>query len=116
MRTILLGFTLSLIASTVAAQSMLDVRDGTGIPPEVETIYLKGADYLADTQKEDGSWGEGANFHGNEKNGVCGLCIMAFLSTGEDPNFGKYAVNIRRSLRHIIRDQNAKTGYIDGNM
>lgn len=95
---------------------LLNVREGTGIPEGVRSLYSKSADYLARTQKNDGTWGKGAQFHGSETNGICGLCVMAFLSTGEDPNFGKYAVNIRRALRQIIRDQNPKTGYIQGNM
>lgn len=113
----LLFLSLAICPSSVFAQAdILDVREGTGIPLEVRSIYEKGADYLARTQKSDGTWGKGAQFHGSESNGICGLCVMAFLSTGEDPNFGKYAGNIRRALRHIIRDQNPKTGYIQGNM
>lgn len=113
----LLTVILALIASNAFAQiDVLDIREGTGIPPEVRTIYEKGADYLAKSQRDDGSWGKGAQFHGSEANGVCGLCVMAFLSTGEDPNFGKYATNIRKALRHIIRSQNPKTGYLQGNM
>lgn len=108
---------LLMIPSVSSAQiDLLNIREGTGVPEGVRPIYEKGADYLARTQKPDGSWGKGTQFHGEETNGICGLCVMAFLSTGEDPNFGKYAINIRRALRHIIRDQNAKTGYIKGNM
>jgi hypothetical protein len=40
---------------------------------------------------------------------------MAFLSTGEDPNFGRYARNVRAAIRFIIRHQDS-TGYIPGNM
>ncbi len=95
---------------------VLDIREGTGIPSEVHNIYEKGAAYLAATQREDGTWGVGVNRHGNEVNGVASLCVMAFLSTGEDPNFGKYSNHIRKALRHIILDQSPKTGYIQGNM
>jgi len=100
----------------VAQLEQLEVREGTGIPAEVRTIYLKGADYLAATQKPDGSWGAGAQFHGDEACGIAALATMAFLSTGEDPNFGKYARNVRASVRYIIQHQNEKTGYIPGNM
>jgi len=40
---------------------------------------------------------------------------MAFLSTGEDPNFGKYARNVRAALRFVIKKQD-RTGYVPGNM
>ena len=91
----------------------LEVREGTGIPLEVRSIYEKGADFIASTQLADGSW-KGAS--ATTSNGICGLCVMAFLSTGEDPNFGKYARNIRKALRHIISQQNRESGYIPGNM
>lgn len=94
----------------------LEVREGTGIPGDVRAIYLKGTDYLASTQKPEGSWGTGAEMFGNEACGICGLATMAFLSTGEDPNFGRYARNIRAAVRFMIRKQNARTGYIPGNM
>ena len=99
-----------------AQDGVLDVREGTGIPAEVYTIYEKGANFLAATQRDDGTWGVGVQRHGSEVNGICSLCVMAFLSTGEDPNFGKYAGNIRKALQHIILDQDPKTGYIQGNM
>jgi hypothetical protein len=94
----------------------LELREGTGIPQEVSAIYLKGTEYLAKTQRPDGSWGQGQQFHGTETCGICGLATMAFLSTGEDPNFGRYARNVRAAVRFIIRNQNSKTGYIPGNM
>ncbi len=105
------------IASPAHAQlEQLEVREGTGIPNEVRMIYQKGADYLSRTQSANGSWSQGGAFHGDESCGVCALSVMAFLSTGEDPNFGRYARNIRNALRFIISSQNAKTGYIPGNM
>ena len=69
----------------------LEVREGTGIPGEVRNMYRKGADYLAKTQNDDGSWGKGGGGHGDETAGTAALATMASLSTGEDPNFGKYA-------------------------
>ncbi len=110
------GLVLLLVPSCFAQLEQLEVHEGTGIPSEVRTIYLKGADYLAKTQKPDGSWGVGGQFHGDESCGVCGLATMAFLSTGEDPNFGRYANNIRAAVRFIIERQKSGTGYIPGNM
>ena len=95
---------------------MLELREGTGVPAEVVAIYSKGVRFLADGQNDDGSWSKGQSRHGNEDCGICALATMAFLSTGEDPNFGKYARNIRAAVRYIILHQNKKTGYIPGNM
>ena len=76
------------VTPCMAQIETLEVREGTGIPPEVYTIYEKGANNLASTQLEDGSWGVGNQRHGSTVSGISGLCVMAFLSTGDDPNFG----------------------------
>jgi len=86
------------VCSVVFAQADgLEIREGTGIPAEVRNIYRKGADYLAKSQNDNGSWGKGGGGHGDESAGTAALATMAFLSTGEDPNFGKYARNVRAS-------------------
>ena len=103
-------------ATSVAQVDLLELREGAGVPAEVVAIYSKGVRFLADGQKEDGSWNKGKSFHGDESCGICALATMAFLSTGEDPNFGKYARNIRAAVRYIILHQNKNTGYIPGNM
>ena len=46
--------------------------------------------------------------------GTVGMSLMVFLASGEDPNFGKYSVNVRRCLRSIINSQDAASGYLGG--
>jgi hypothetical protein len=41
---------------------------------------------------------------------------MAFLASGEDPNYGRYAGNIRRAVRNLVKQQNAETGYLPNSM
>lgn len=101
---------LTLAVSTVSAQDP-SLRFGGEMPPEVETIYERGLAWLAANQDDKGSW-QG----GNTGPGVDGICLMAFLAGGEDPNFGKYAPVIRRAIRAIIEKQNAETGYIPESM
>jgi len=105
-------------AAAFAQLEQLDiqVQEGTGVPAEVRTIYQRGTDYLANTQRPDGGWNTTGNSHGDEASGIAGLALMAFLSTGEDPNFGRYARNVRAAVRFIIERQNARTGYYGGNM
>ena len=87
------------------------LRFGGQIPPDVDTIYEHGLTFLAAAQAPDGAW------HGsNEGPGVTGICLMAFLASGEDPNYGRYAVTIRRAIRSIIQAQDAKTGYLPSSM
>jgi hypothetical protein len=87
------------------------LRFGGQIPPEVDTIYEHGLAWLAASQALDGSWKGN-----NEGAGVTGICLMAFLASGEDPNYGRYAVTIRKAIRNIIQQQDATTGYLPNSM
>jgi hypothetical protein len=87
------------------------LRFGGRIPPEVDRMYERGLVWLAGAQSEDGSW-KGSNTGA----GVDGICLMAFLSSGEDVNYGRYANHIRRAVRSIIRQQNTSTGYLPQSM
>jgi len=87
------------------------LRFGGQIPPEVDTIYERGLAWLAQAQTPEGEWKGG-----NEGCGVDGICVMAFLASGEDPNFGRYAPTIRRAIRSIIHRQEEKTGYLPNSM
>ncbi len=94
-----------------------EIRFGAAVPPEVESIYDRGLEWLAKNQLEDGSWPGGSDGHGGDGNcGITGMCIMAFLASGEDPNFGRYREPIRKAVRSLIRSQNARTGYLPGSM
>ena len=62
-------------------------------------------------QAQDGSWPGN-----NQGPGVTGICLMAFLASGEDPNYGRYASTIRRAIRNIIQQQDATTGYLPNSM
>src|SRR5947209_7966497 len=87
------------------------VRFGGQIPPEVDTIYERGLAYLVAAQRPEGNW-----TGGNEGCGVDGICLMAFLASGEDPNYGRYAPTIRRAIRSMIQRQDEKTGYLPNSM
>ena len=86
-------------------------RFGEVVPRDVREIYDKGLQYLATSQLEAGDWKNG----GEQGPGVTGLCLMVFLASGEDPNYGLYSNNVRRALRNIISGQDAKTGFYAGN-
>ena len=96
--------------SSVVAQSP-ELRFGEVMPRDVREMYERGLKYLATTQSDDGSW-QG----GQSGPGVTGLCVMTFLASGEDPNFGVYGNPIRKGLRSIIRAQDANTGYMGNSM
>ena len=109
LRTIASLFSLVLLATSASAQDS-KLRYGSGVPASVRAFNQKALTYLAETQREAGFWmdtqGEGA--------GVVGVCVMAFLASGEDPDYGPYAENVRRSVRYLIASQDPSTGFISG--
>ncbi len=93
--------------STHAQES--GIRYGQGVPPAVRLINERALRFLADTQAEDGSWSgpqSGA--------GITGICVMAMMASGEDPDFGPFSEYIRKALRRIIIDQDPDTGVASG--
>jgi hypothetical protein len=88
------------------------LRFGGQIPPEVDTIYERGLTWLVAAQSPEGGWKSG----GNAGPGVDGICLMAFLASGEDPNYGRYAATVRSALRSIIQGQEETTGYLPSSM
>lgn len=88
-------------------------RQGDAVPRDVRELYERGLQFLATTQTENGDWAGGGYDNGP---GVTGLGLMAFLASGEDPNYGIYSLNIKRCLRNIISNQNSSTGYLGNSM
>lgn len=102
----------SLLGGEAARAQDPTLRFGGQIPPEVDTIYQRGLDWLSNAQSSEGGW----KGNGNEGPAVDGICVMAFLASGEDPNYGRYAATIRRAVRSIVNQQDEKTGYLGSSM
>jgi hypothetical protein len=102
----------ALIGAVVAPLAAQDssIRLGGEIPAEVETIYERGLAYLSRTQDEDGTW------RSRSEHGITGICLMAFLASGEDPNYGAHRHQIKAALRAIIAGQEGDTGFIPNSM
>ena len=90
----------SLVAAIGRSASAQPPGGHTGevVPRDVREMYERGLKYLAQTQREEGSWTN----TGMGGPGTVGMALMVFLASGEDPNFGLYSVNVRRALRNII--------------
>jgi hypothetical protein len=95
----------------VGSAQTADLRSGEVVPRDVRDMYDLGLQFLAATQAPDGTWPSD-----HRGAGVTGLGVMCFLASGEDPNFGVYASNVRRGLQSIIRQQNQTTGYFPTSM
>lgn len=108
---ILAGLGVLLVAGPVAAQELFGRATDT-IPDDVETVYLKGLKFIANSGLGEAGVRDG---YGNQP-GVVGLAVMAMLAHGEDPNYGPYSVPIRRGLDFILRTANKQTGYLGSSM
>ena len=86
---------------------------GQNVPRDVREIYDRGLLWLENNQDDRGSWSKTGGMSGG---GVSGLALMAFLASGEDPNFGKYVLPVRKSIQSIILNQNPTTGYLGDSM
>ena len=94
-----------------AAAQAPSIRSGDPVPRDIREIYDAGCRYLARAQDPSGTWKDS-----QEGPGVTGMAMMVLLASGEDPNHGAYATNIRRALRSIIRAQDPSTGFFGGNV
>jgi hypothetical protein len=108
----LAALVLALVPTVDATAQVPNVHQGEVIPRDVREMYDRGLQYLASTQTENGDWTDG----GQPGPGPTGLALMAFLASGEDPNFGPYSNNIRRAVRSIINAQDAGTGFMGSSM
>jgi hypothetical protein len=84
------------------------VRHGNPVPAELRATYQKALEFLVKSQADDGNWGSNT--------GATGICLMALIATGEDPNFGRYAEPVRKAIRYIVSKQDEATGFIASGM
>ncbi|MEW6306246.1 MAG: prenyltransferase/squalene oxidase repeat-containing protein [Verrucomicrobiota bacterium] len=80
---------------------------------DVDKMYVRGLQYLVKSQTPEGRWSDST--YGGEP-AVVGLCLVAMLAHGDDPNNGPYSQAIRRGLEFILKEQNKDTGYIGRSM
>ncbi len=114
-------------SSSLSAQDWDPRVEGDGrVSNETRKIFDRGLDFLAASQHEDGTWngklvvggmtGKFDHSGGKATNGETALALMCFLCSGEDPNFGKYAKNVRMAVTALLLAQNQKSGFIGRNM
>lgn len=109
---ITLTVALSSLASMPLYSQKLFIGNPEAIPQELDSVYLKGLAYL---QKSQNSTGQFQGQYGNAP-GVIGLCVIAMLAHGEDPNTGKFSPNIKLGMNVILNSANKSNGYIGDSM
>ena len=116
MRTIgwsLGGMPAALVALTIAAGAWAappdTARPDTRVTPELETAVQRGLEYLARTQKPDGTWPD----QYGQVSGIVGLAMMTFLAHGEVPDDSRYGRVIRRAVNYMVTTQ-SENGLLAG--
>jgi len=112
LRSLASAATLLLAAVPLLPAQGLRQRPDDPIPAQLETLYERGLTYLARSQNDRGAW----NDQTGSEPGVVGLCVIAFLAHGEDPNHGPHAKAIRKGLDFILAEQRESNGYIGSSM
>jgi hypothetical protein len=97
------GFTLQERSGALGAEE----REYLG-NPKTEAAARKALKYLAENQNTDGSWGSQAY---NSDVAIVGLCALAFMSAGHQPDRGPYGVALRKATDYLLKSAN-RTGLI----
>ena len=104
---------MALISPSRASAQAPEIRHGAAVPKEIRECYERALQFLAREQGDAGDWPNA----GQQGPAITGLCLLAFLASGEDPNFGPYSLNVRKALRSIITSQDPNHGCLGpGNM
>jgi hypothetical protein len=95
-----------------AAAQQLFIEKSDASPALIDAMYVKGLQYLVKSQAAEGAW---SDIYGRQP-GVIGLCIVAMLAHGDDPNVGPYSAAIKRALGALLAQQSKETGYFPSSM
>lgn len=101
---------IGLMPCAQAAQQLFE-GNGEGVPPEVERMYVKGLQFLVQTQGPDGNW-TGADSYGSQP-AVVALSMLAMMAHGDDPYSGPYSQGIKRGLDYLLKNQRSDNGYME---
>jgi len=112
MKRQLLSLLLTMAVASPAVAQLPTMRTGDAIPRDMREIYDRGVQFLVSKQNPTGEFAGG----GEQGPGVTGMALMVLLASGEDPNFGLYASNVRRAVKNIVASQNASTGILGSSM
>jgi prenyltransferase beta subunit len=79
------------------------------VTADVQKAIDKGLNYLAKTQRADGSW-LSQGYQGSYPSVATSLAAMAMLSSGSTPSSGPYAHNVSKAMRYLLSVAEAPAG------
>jgi len=103
---------MAMLSASLAPAQDLNVYRGTQVSPQLERIYEHGLQFLVAAQSDEGVF---PGNYGNEP-ATPALAMLAMFAHGDDPNYGPYAKPIKRCLDYLLKNADAKTGYIGQSM
>jgi hypothetical protein len=68
--------------------------------PKTEAAVKKALKYLSESQNPDGSWGDSRY---SSDVGIVGLCSLAFMSAGHQPDRGPYGAVLRKATDYLAK-------------
>ncbi|TWU42184.1 prenyltransferase/squalene oxidase repeat-containing protein [Novipirellula artificiosorum] len=86
--------------------------EGNEVSRDVREMMDRGLSFLVRTQSDSGDWNDG----GEPGAGTTALGLLSLLSSGEDPNFGKYHIAVGKAVRNILATQDSESGYMGSSM
>ena len=107
-----MGMSAVFSAVCLSAQEIHENKDDF-LVQSLDASYARGIEYLATSQGSDGMWTE--NPYGNQA-GVLGMAILAFISRGDDAEFGPFSEAISKALNAMLIQQDSKTGFVGSTM
>ena len=111
-----LAFAAALLITVLCAQDLRAAETSGAVgaqdlTPEVELAIEKGLEYLAKTQKPDGSWGD------RHKTANAALALMAFMVRGDMPDEPPYGEAMSKALDYILKESEAgRRGFMGKSM
>ena len=80
---------------------------GPEVSVEGEQAIARGLEYLAGTQREDGSWGSPREY----TTAITSLSVLAYLAGGYLPGRGRYGPQVARGVEYVLRSARP-SGYL----
>ncbi len=94
------------VAVCCAGSGPLWSQEGS-VPPAAEQAIARGLEYLAGSQRADGSWGSPREY----STAITSLSVLAYLACGHLPGRGRYGPQISRGVDYVLRSARP-SGYL----
>ena len=107
MRTLASSLLLALLIGLGTTARAPAADEKVKIDEKTKKAMEQALDWLKDSQKKDGSWGNNS--------AITSFALLAFLSQGHVPGQGKYGPEVAKAVRNLVAGARDSDGYLVGN-